>query len=378
MKKVRYAAGLFLACMVTSLTACSKVQQPEAVQKQAVEVQVQANDNEAGSSLEVHFLDVGQGDCTLLLCDGEAMLIDAGTNDSGTAIQLYLTKRGVKDLKYFVITHDDSDHEGGADVILTKFGVENLFMCAFPKDTRTHQEVLDAIQYKNLSWSTPSPGDTYFLGGASFTIVAPNKSYTTPNNSSIALLISHGNNSFLFTGDCEEEAEADMLLSGLELDADVYKVGHHGSNTASSQAFLDVVTPEFAVISCGSNNSYGHPRAETLNKLRAMDVQVYRTDEQGTIVCSSDGEMLTWNAAPSTTWQAGEPTGSAITENTAQTAGVTQAADEGKKDVMVWLSATGSKYHSKNNCGNMNPSKATQTTEQDAIAKGKGKCSKCW
>ena len=131
------------------------------------------------------------------------------------------------------------------------------------------------------------------------------------NNYSIGIILQHGDNRFLFTGDAKEEAEADMLQNGIDLSADVYQVGHHGSSTSSSKAFLDQVEPKYAVISCEEGNSYGHPHAEVMNSLRARGIEVFRTDEQGTILAESDGTSITWNCAPSTSWKSGEPTGSA-------------------------------------------------------------------
>ena len=261
-------------------------------------------------TLSVHYIDVGQGDATLVLCGEHAMLIDAGDNTKGTALQLYLTKQGVKKLDYLILTHPDADHIGGADVILTKFGVDTVFMSDYPEDTKTYQEVLDALNVKHMRYSTPEPGDTYTLGSADFTILAPLDRYEDSNDSSIALMLHHGGNSFLFTGDCGEEAEKDLISSGQTLSADVYQVGHHGSRSSSTQRFMNAVSPTWAVISCGKDNSYGHPTAEVLNRLRAMGVKVFRTDEQGSIIAVSDGSEITWNCAPSETWKSGEPTAS--------------------------------------------------------------------
>ena len=142
-------------------------------------------------------------------------------------------------------------------------------------------------------------GETYTIGGAAFTIIAPNKEYGNDMNSwSVGVLLQNGNHRFLFTGDAEEGAEQDILQNGIDISADVYKVAHHGSNSATSQAFLDAVHPTYAVISAGEGNSYGHPHAEVLNRLRAAGVSVFRTDEQGTIVAASDGTTLTWNMSP--------------------------------------------------------------------------------
>lgn len=262
------------------------------------------------SEAEVHFIDVGQGDATLITCGGHAMLIDAGENDKGTKLQLYLTKQGIEKLDYLVLTHPDADHIGGADVIITKFDIGSVFMSDYEKDNRTYQDVLQALDDKGLNWSVPEPGESYALGGGSITFLAPVREYGDPNNSSIALIFSNGQNGFLFTGDAQEEAETDIPGTGLSVRADVYKVGHHGSDTSSCEAFLEAVRPKYAVISCGEGNSYGHPHSAVLNSLRAMGVKLFRTDEQGSIIARSDGEEITWNCAPSETWQAGERTGS--------------------------------------------------------------------
>lgn len=276
--------------------------------------------------LEVHYIDVGQGSATLLKSGRHAMLIDTGDSDQGTKIQLYLTKQGVENLDYLVLTHPDADHIGGAPVIITKFGIGQLFLSNYEKDNKTTQKVRDAMQYKGLTASDCQVGDTYTLGNASFTILGPAKEYADSNNASIALMVQNGNNRFLFTGDCEAEAEADLIASGADLSADVYLAGHHGSDTASSQAFMDAVSPMYAVISCGEGNSYGHPHAEVLNRFRSMGIQVFRTDEQGSVVAESDGTGITWNCAPSETWQAGERTKNAQTGAEIQPANETDAA----------------------------------------------------
>lgn len=276
--------------------------------------------------LEVHYIDVGQGSATLLKSGRHAMLIDTGDSDQGTKIQLYLTKQGVENLDYLVLTHPDADHIGGAPVIITKFGIGQLFLFNYEKDNKTTQKVRDAMQYKGLTASDCQVGDTYTLGNASFTILAPVKEYADSNNASIVIMVQNGNNRFLFTGDCEAEAEADLIASGADLSADVYLAGHHGSDTASSQAFMDAVSPTYAVISCGEGNSYGHPHAEVLNRFRSMGIQVFRTDEQGSVVAESDGTGITWNCAPSESWQAGERTKNAQTGAEIQPANETDAA----------------------------------------------------
>lgn len=286
------------------------------------------------STLEMHFLDVGQGDCTLITCDGHSMLIDAGKNDQGTEIQSYLESKGITGFDYVIGTHPDSDHIGGLDVILYKFGAKHVFMPDYSKDTKTYDDVVQVIKNKNLKRQQPKVGSTWKLGGAEFTIVAPNDTYAgQANDYSIGLILTHGDKKFLLTGDAEEDSEADMLKNGISLKADVYKAAHHGSKTASTEEFLEEVSPEYVVISAGEGNSYGHPHAEVLNRLRSMGVKVFRTDEQGTIVLKSDGRNITWNMSPSESWKAGEP-GSA-----------SQAADPDNRNGSE--SSSGSKKSSK-------------------------------
>lgn len=266
-------------------------------------------------TMEVHFLDVGQGDATLITCGGHAMLIDAGDDTKGTSIQNYLNKQKIKSLDYLILTHPDADHIGGAPVIITKFDISKVFVSNYEKDNKTYQKLIQALDDKRLKALTPAVKSKYSLGTAEFTILAPGDTYDTPNDSSIALLLKNGKNTFLFTGDAEAEAEKDILSAGIDISADVYKVGHHGSRSSTSKKFFRAVDPAYAVISCGEGNSYGHPHAETLNTLRTNGVAVYRTDEDGTIIATSDGKNISFNVPASETWKAGEPTGSS-TKNT--------------------------------------------------------------
>lgn len=245
--------------------------------------------------LTVHFLDIGQGDSTLITCGDHSMLIDAGDNNVGTKIQLYLTKQGITSLDYAIGTHPDADHIGGLDVILYKFDVNRTFMPDIVSDTRTYDDVIQTVRNKNYKIEHPVPGETYSLGDASFEILGPLKEYDDTNSNSICLKLTHGSNTFLFCGDAELEAESDLLSSGADLNADVLKVSHHGSDTATSQSFLQAVSPSCAVISCGDDNKYGHPHQEVLDRLNQDDITVYRTDLQGTVTVTSDGSSLNWS-----------------------------------------------------------------------------------
>lgn len=263
----------------------------------------------AADEMKVHFIDVGQGDSTLITCGDHSMLIDTGDDSKGTTIQNYLKKQKVKTLDYLILTHPDADHIGGAPVIITKFDINKVFVSNYEKDNKTYQKLIQALDNKQLKYSTPKVGSQYFLGTAKITILAPNDEYDNPNDSSVALRIQNGNNKFLFTGDASESAEEDIVKNNDDISADVYKAGHHGSKYSTSKDFFKAVNPKYAVISCGENNSYGHPHAETLNTFRTNGVSVYRTDEDGTIIATSDGKKITFNVPASETWKAGEPTG---------------------------------------------------------------------
>lgn len=278
----------------------------ESLTVEEAETESEEPTEKAVSELSVHFMDVGQGDSVLLICGEDAMLIDAGNNGQGTKIQKYLQKQGIENLKYVIGTHADADHIGGMDVILYKFDCETVIMTDEVKDTNTYRDVVDTMSNKGYKNTLPVVGDTYSFGDAEFTIVGPSKIDDDSNNNSVAILLTHGENRFLFTGDAGEEEETDIINSGISLNADVYKVGHHGSKYSSTKNLLDAVSPTYAVISCAEENPYGHPHAETLNNLRAMGVQVFRTDEQGSIIATSDGKEITWNCSPSETWKAGE------------------------------------------------------------------------
>lgn len=284
--------------------------------------------------MKVHFIDVGQGDSTLITCGDHSMLIDTGDDSKGTTIQNYLKKQKVENLDYLILTHPDADHIGGAPVIITKFNINKVFMSDYEKDNKTYQKLIQALDNKQLKYSTPKVGSQYFLGTAKITILAPNAEYDNPNDSSIALSIQNGNNKFLFTGDASESAEEDIVKNNDDISADVYKAGHHGSKYSTSKFFFKAVNPKYAVISCGEDNSYGHPHAETLNTFRTNGVSVYRTDEDGTIIATSDGKKITFNVPASETWKAGEATGSELNANeTAYTSPQSQSQNEKSTNV---------------------------------------------
>lgn len=257
------------------------------------------------AGLEIHYIDVGQGDATLLLCGEEAMLIDGGGNEMEGRIRRYLKNLGIKELAYVVGTHPDADHIGGLDEVISVFDCNRVILPEIKRDNVTYRDVTDAIRYRRAEELTAKVGEVYPFGEASFTIVAPEGSYEEFNNHSVGLLFTYGETRFLFVGDAEGPAEEQMLGSGIDLHADVLKIGHHGSSDSTSQAFLDAVKPTHAVISCGRANEHGHPHTRVLNLLKKRDISVYRTDLQGTVVLQSDGRVIRFLTEPTLDFTSG-------------------------------------------------------------------------
>ncbi len=241
-----------------------------------------------GSEFEVHFIDVGQADSALILCDGKAMLIDGGNVADSSLIYSYLKKYSVDSLDYMIATHPHEDHIGGLSGALNYASVETVYTSTIDYPSETFEIFFKQAQKNGAEILVPEVGETFKLGSAEVEIVGCNSVEET-NNSSIVLRIVYGETAFLFTADAERDAEQVILKSGAELKSTVLKVGHHGSYAATSYPFLREVMPEYAVISVGEGNMYGHPHDEALSRLRDADVTVYRTDELGTVICRSDG-----------------------------------------------------------------------------------------
>lgn len=244
--------------------------------------------------LEVHFIDVGQADSILIKTKDSAMLIDAGNNDDASLIKNYLTKQNIQKIDYLVGTHPHEDHIGSLDTVINNFDIGTVIMPNHISTSKTFEDVVTALENKNLTITAPKVGEEYKLNDATFTILSPAKDYgNNTNDYSVVIRLTYGNNSFLFTGDAETEVENDILNSGLTVKADLLKMGHHGSSTSSSDKFLNAVSPKYAIITCGENNSYGHPHQETLQKIATRNIEAYRTDINGTIIATSDGNNIT-------------------------------------------------------------------------------------
>jgi len=243
--------------------------------------------------VQFHFIDVGQGDAALIRTEKGDILIDAGTNSSEDQLKAYLDKLGVTELEYAVFTHPHEDHIGGADMILNTYTVKRVILPDKEHDSKTFERMLDAIEAEKCEVIMATPDKTFKVGELTCTILAPmGTAYTELNNYSVVIRAEYGETSVLFTGDAETLSEEEMLERYRfknTLDCDILKAGHHGSDTSSSQAFLDAVTPVYAVISVGEGNTYDHPKQEILSRYETMKITVHRTDKEGDIVFTSTG-----------------------------------------------------------------------------------------
>ena len=244
------------------------------------------------SGFVVHYIDVGQGDAALIVCDGEAMLIDGGPVDASELIYSYLDKYEIYELKYIVGTHPDEDHIGGLAAAMNVATVERAFCSVDEYDSKPFSSFIKYLNQQKVSLEIPEAGMELMLGSAKVLFLAPIKALDETNNNSIIIRVEYGDTSFLFTGDAEFEEEDTLIYSDFEFASTVLKVAHHGSEYSTSEVFLDIVSPSIAIISCGNENTYGFPKQAVLDLLEAAGVVLYRTDLHGDILVYSDGEQI--------------------------------------------------------------------------------------
>ena len=275
-------------------------------------------------TLTVTWLDVGQGDAAVIQCGGQSMLIDGGKPEKSSYIYAWLQQHGLSYLDVIVATHVDADHIGGLSGALNYASVGTAYCPVTTGTTETFQSFVKYLARRGKQIMVPTAGETFALGGAQVQILGPLHCAEDSNDNSIVLKVSFGATSFLFTGDAERAEEQDLLNAGVNLQSTVLKVGHHGSDTSTSYPFLRAVAPQYAVISVGAGNSYGHPTEAVLSRLRDAGVTTFRTDMQGEITAVSDGQTINFstakNAAAETLANAGAG------QNANQTGGASSAA----------------------------------------------------
>ncbi|MBQ9149235.1 MAG: MBL fold metallo-hydrolase [Oscillospiraceae bacterium] len=246
----------------------------------------------SGDTLTVHFIDVGQADCALLECGGAYMLIDGGNREDGELVISYLEQQGVEELAAVVCTHAHEDHVGGLPSVLAVYPTKAVYSPTSTYSSNSFDDFIYYVDQQGLEVTIPAPGDSFTLGSANITVLGPVQSYAETNDTSIVLMVEFGTTRFLFTGDMETAAENDMLdhwEGRFDWNVDVLKVGHHGSSTSSGYRFVYETDPEYAIISCGKDNSYGHPHEEVVSRYQDAGIPMLRTDELGHIIATSDG-----------------------------------------------------------------------------------------
>lgn len=305
MKLFKRKGLLLLIAIVLILQGCSlgevnnnSIDVSDNIEEQVIEVneenalEEEKNISTIKGNIEVHFIDVGQGDSILVKQGEESMLIDAGDNGYGDIVVDYLKGQGISKLDYLIATHPHADHIGGMDLVVKEFDIGKVIMPNKAHTTKTFERLLLEIQEKGLKITNPKVGDVLNIGDSSFTILSPGKDYNNLNNHSVVGRLEYSNNSFMLTGDAEMEAELDMLRTDLTINSDILKVGHHGSNTSAIKKFLDEVNPKAVIIQVGQGNKYNHPDDRLIERLKERNIEIFRNDIDGNIVVIGDGEKL--------------------------------------------------------------------------------------
>ena len=249
------------------------------------------------SNFAIYYLDVGQSDCTIVICNNEVLMIDCGTFNQLNTIRQSLRTLEIDTIDYMVITHQHDDHMGSATEIIDDWKVENFIMPRLSQSnnvtSKTYNVLINTVDSQNINKIPAQDIDSFMLGEALVEILSPTVQSNNLNNMSVVLKITYGGTEFLFQGDAETKIENDLLRSDYDIDVDVLKSGHHGSKTSSSEKYLDVVTPKVAIISSGAGNNYGHPNGNILERLESDDIPTFVTSLDGDITVSSDGEKIT-------------------------------------------------------------------------------------
>ena len=338
------------------------------------------NADQKDGKLEVYFIDVGQADAALVLCDGQSMLIDGGNAADSSKMYSVMKKHGISQLDYVIGTHAHEDHIGGLAGALNYSSVKFAYCPVTSYDSKAFQNFRTAVEKYGVSITVPKDGDTFSLGSAECEILAVNTGGDT-NNSSIVLRIAYGDTSFLFTGDAEREVEQAILNGKKDIQSTVLKVGHHGSESSTSYLWLREVMPQYAVISVGKDNSYGHPTDEVLSRLRDAEVTTFRTDMQGDISCVSDGKTVEFTVSRNRDADVFASVGTNSTQRAAQSNPTEPTAKSEPVGQTYILNTNTKKFHIPT-CRSVKQMKDKNKKDfcgsrEEVIAKGYSPCKNC-
>lgn len=271
-------------------TISSNINKEENISNQNNKNEEEGNISSNVYESQLHFINTGNSDAILIRQGGESALIDGGDNDDEETVVNYLKDIGVKELKYVIATHPDADHIGGLDVVINSIPVKNIYVSNGDANTKTYSDFINSMANKSLYPSVPLLGTEFYLGTSKFKVLSA-ANLKNPNDNSIVLEYVNGNDKILLMGDAGYDIERIIKVD----DVDLIKVGHHGSNTSSDINFIKKVNPQYAVITVGKNNRYGHPNKETMQTLKNENIEVHRSDECGHILFKSTGNGLVIN-----------------------------------------------------------------------------------
>ena len=338
------------------------------------------NADQKDGNLEVYFIDVGQADAALVLCDGQSMLIDGGNAADSSKMYTVMKNHKITELDYVIGTHAHEDHIGGLAGALNYSSVKVAYCPVISYDSKAFQNFQKAVEKRGISLTVPKNGDTFAFGDAECEILAVNTDSDT-NNSSIVLRIAYGDTSFLFTGDAEREVEQAILNGKKDIQSTVLKVGHHGSESSTSYLWLREVMPQYAVISVGKGNSYGHPTDAVLSRLRDAEVTTFRTDMQGDISCVSDGKTVEFTVSRNRDADVFASVGANSTQKTTENKPTEPAAKSEPVGQAYVLNTNTKKFHI-HTCRSVKQMKDKNKKDfcgsrEEVIAKGYSPCKIC-
>lgn len=334
MKRIKSMISLFLIGLLITLSS------------------VPTTEINVATKLVAHFIDVGQGDAILLQYGSTNSLIDTGTEKNYSKLKAYLKKINVKKINNLIITHPDADHLGGADYVIKDYKVKKIYMTTYSCKSSEYKEMTSAIKKYSVKRVNVKKGSKIDIGGIKADVLHADSKAEDSNDSSIVLKLKHEKKSFLFTGDISAKVEK-KIAADYNVNVDVLKVSHHGSNTSSAVSFVKETSPQYSVVSVGADNNYGHPNGNVVKRLDKYSKKVYRTDKSGTIVITSTGTKL----SSKTVATSGSSSSSSLSSNST-----------------VYVTKTGKKYHKKA-CGSGTYSK---TTLKNAKSRGLTACTKCF
>lgn len=270
-------------------------QELDGVDKIATQLQKASKDKEEMGTTYFKFIDVGQGDsCFIITPNSEVILIDTGDNSDASEILDVMDDYIFEDIDYIFLTHPHKDHIGGTEKIMETYSVSEIVMPSYVSTSKTYEGILEKIESEKIDLIVPDLGYTFNVDGLNIQVVGID-SLDDSNNSSLVLRVSYGTTDILFTGDLEKDGEDIVIKNGFPLDAEILKVGHHGSDTSSSLEFLDVVQPQIGIISVGEDNKYGHPSDEVIDRLILKNIQYFCTNDVGTITIETNGSNILYS-----------------------------------------------------------------------------------